>query len=109
MPTIQARLSAMKALAEKRKAALADYSQKPVPTRFGVLARSAMPSELVSNSNQLHWVEASIDAKTYAQELYGHLHSLDELHLDVLLIEAVTETGEWAAIADRLKRAAAKG
>jgi len=110
MPTIQARLSAMEALADKREAALADYSQKPVPTRFGVLARSAMPSELASNSsNQLHWVEAASDAKTYAQELYGHLHSLDELHLDVLLVETVPETGEWAAVADRLKRAAAKG
>jgi len=109
IPTIQARLSAMKALAEKREAALADYSKKPVPTRFGVLARSAMPAELTSNTNHLHWIEAANDAKTYAQELYGHLHSLDELHLDVLLVETVPETGEWTAIADRLKRAAARG
>jgi L-threonylcarbamoyladenylate synthase len=107
--TVRARLSAMNALAQKREAALADYSKKPVPTRFGVLAKEPLPQEFADYTHQLIWIEASSEAKAYAQNIYAHLHHLDSLHLDTLFVETVPETGDWTAIADRLKRAAAKG
>ena len=42
----------------------------------------------------------------YAQGLYAALRRLDEANSDAILVEAVPETSEWMAIADRLRRAA---
>ncbi len=52
-------------------------------------------------------IVASADADTYGQALYGHLRALDDAGADVILI-ARPESGQaWAAITDRLERAAA--
>jgi L-threonylcarbamoyladenylate synthase len=108
MATVEARLAAMASLEIKRREAPVDFSQKAKPTRFGVLARQAKPAALGLFGQQVRWVQAAKDAKTYAQELYAHLHALDALGLDVLLLEAVPENNDWAAIADRLRRASAR-
>ena len=42
----------------------------------------------------------------YARELYAALHRLDGMGLDVIAIEPPPEEEQWAAIRDRLKRAA---
>jgi L-threonylcarbamoyladenylate synthase len=47
------------------------------------------------------------DAEAFARALYAELHRCDEAGAELILIEAVPETSEWRAIADRLKRAAA--
>jgi len=46
------------------------------------------------------------DPEAFARALYAELHQCDEAGADVIIVEAVPETDEWRAIADRLKRAA---
>lgn len=45
------------------------------------------------------------DPTTYAKNLYGALHTLDDMGLDRILVMAPPDTSEWAAVRDRLKRA----
>lgn len=46
------------------------------------------------------------DAAGYARELYATLHRMDDLGCDLLLVEAVPRSAAWAAVRDRLARAA---
>lgn len=75
--------------------------------RIGVLAWHTTNS-FASPADCL-WVKASPDPDVYARELYAHLRMLDESSLDALYVEAVPDTDAWAAIADRLRRAAHPG
>ncbi|MFB3777936.1 MAG: L-threonylcarbamoyladenylate synthase [Bryobacteraceae bacterium] len=52
-------------------------------------------------------VRMPADAASYAAVLYDTLHRLDGEGWDWIAVEAVPETPEWAAIADRLGRASA--
>jgi L-threonylcarbamoyladenylate synthase len=45
--------------------------------------------------------------REFAKALYSELHRCDEAGAAVILVEAVPQTGEWRAVADRLRRAAA--
>jgi L-threonylcarbamoyladenylate synthase len=64
-----------------------------------LLLRASLPS--------LHEVVAlPDDARGYARLLYASLHALDEAGCDVILVEDVPDTAEWAAVRDRLRRAA---
>lgn len=45
--------------------------------------------------------------QTAAAELYAHLHRLDDAGYELILIELPPDTPEWAAVRDRLTRAAA--
>ncbi len=45
-------------------------------------------------------------ASAYARRLYAELHALDELGCDLVLVERVPQTPEWAGLRDRLERAA---
>jgi len=47
------------------------------------------------------------DAEAFARALYAELHRCDEAGAELIAVEAVPETSEWRAIADRLNRAAA--
>jgi L-threonylcarbamoyladenylate synthase len=42
----------------------------------------------------------------YARVLYAALHEMDDANCDIVLVERPPETAEWAAILDRLERAA---
>jgi L-threonylcarbamoyladenylate synthase len=46
------------------------------------------------------------DPEAFARALYAELHQCDEAGAAAIVVEAVPETDEWRAIADRLKRAA---
>jgi L-threonylcarbamoyladenylate synthase len=46
------------------------------------------------------------EPEAYAAQLYGRLHELDRRGLDWIAVEFPPETREWAAIRDRLTRAA---
>jgi L-threonylcarbamoyladenylate synthase len=46
------------------------------------------------------------DASSYAARLYAVLHELDAENLEWIAVELPPETSEWAAIHDRLRRAA---
>lgn len=47
------------------------------------------------------------DSEAFARAIYAELHQCDELGAELIVVEALPETSEWRAIADRLKRAAA--
>ena len=47
------------------------------------------------------------DTEAFARALYGELHRCDDEGAKLIVVEAPPETAEWAAIADRLGRAAA--
>jgi L-threonylcarbamoyladenylate synthase len=47
------------------------------------------------------------DPEAFARAIYAELHQCDEAGAELIVVEALPETHEWRAIADRLKRAAA--
>jgi L-threonylcarbamoyladenylate synthase len=72
---------------------------EPLPPGRGVcLARGAASH-----------VRMPSDAGSYASVLYGTLHRLDREGWDWIAVEELPSTPEWAAIADRLRRAANSG
>ena len=68
-----------------------------------VLARCAAPAGLADG---VAWVQAPADPAGYGHDLYARLRSLDESGAVRILVEAPPATPEWAAVADRLGRAA---
>jgi L-threonylcarbamoyladenylate synthase len=55
-------------------------------------------------------IRGVMDSPTdYAAAMYARLHFLDAKSLDVILIEMPPDTPEWAAVRDRLMRAAGPG
>lgn len=71
----------------------------------GVLARYACPADF-RDMPWLVWRQVASEPDAYARELYAQLRDLDNLTLDQLYVESVPDTGAWAAVADRLRRAA---
>lgn len=57
------------------------------------------------NPNQ---IELPRRAKPYAANLYATLHDLDRRGLGEILVQSPPETGPWAAVWDRLRRATGK-
>ena len=70
--------------------------------RVAVLARSGERPLLQG----LEWAAAPRDAAGYAHALYANLRRLDEAGCDAIIVERPPATPEWAAINDRLARAA---
>lgn len=58
-------------------------------------------------ANVLRWYAAPADPAEYQRILYAQLHAMDALGADLLVFEAPEATDAWAAVADRLTRAAA--
>ncbi len=71
--------------------------------RVAVLARSALQPV----RDGIMWLAAAPDAQQYAHDLYANLRTLDAAGCDVLLVEQLPQRAEWAAVNDRLSRAAA--
>jgi L-threonylcarbamoyladenylate synthase len=71
--------------------------------RVAVLALSAQ-RPLIGG---LEWVAAPRDAEGYAHVLYASLRRLDDAGCDMIIAEQPPRAPEWAAINDRLARAAA--
>ena len=65
---------------------------------------------LLFGSHNLGAIETVINLSTNpasaAEQLYAALHRLDALHAPVILIESPPDTHPWAAVKDRLQRAA---
>jgi L-threonylcarbamoyladenylate synthase len=55
---------------------------------------------------QLDTVQMPTMPSAYASALYATLHELDQRHLDWIAVEVPPDTPDWAAITDRLCRAA---
>jgi L-threonylcarbamoyladenylate synthase len=47
------------------------------------------------------------DPAAFARAIYAELHQCDEAGAELIVVEALPDTPEWRAIADRLRRAAA--
>ena len=47
------------------------------------------------------------DAEAFARAIYAELHRCDAAGAELIVVEALPETAQWRAIADRLRRAAA--
>jgi len=71
--------------------------------RVAVLARSALQPLIAG----ITWIAAPADAAAYAHDLYANLRTLDAAGCDAMLVEQLPQRPEWAAINDRLGRAAA--
>jgi L-threonylcarbamoyladenylate synthase len=68
-----------------------------------VLARTAHRPMITP----LIWHAAPLDAAGYAHALYANLRALDDGNADVIIVEETPAALAWAAIRDRLSRAAA--
>jgi L-threonylcarbamoyladenylate synthase len=73
--------------------------------RIAVLARSAPAVE----TSGVIWRGMPADPVSYGRGLYAALRGLDASGADRILVEAVPAGEAWAAVADRLTRAAARG
>ncbi len=73
--------------------------------RIAVLARSAAPCA----SERLTWRQMPAQPAGYGRSLYAALRELDRAGAQRILVEAVPVDEIWAAVADRLARAAARG
>lgn len=71
--------------------------------RCAVLAHSQPPQADMPHL----WRLLPADPVGYAHELYAALRDLDQAGVDLIAVEALPETPAWAAVADRLRRAAA--
>jgi L-threonylcarbamoyladenylate synthase len=74
--------------------------------RLAVLAPAAVL--LDAPAHVLRRVIAPASPAEYARRLYAALHELDRAGADRILVARVPETPDWAAVADRLERAAAR-
>jgi L-threonylcarbamoyladenylate synthase len=72
--------------------------------RLAVLARSGAPVA----SDQLVWRQLGKPPAEYGRALYAALRDLDRVGAARILVEEVPDDEPWAAIADRLRRAAAQ-
>jgi L-threonylcarbamoyladenylate synthase len=72
-------------------------------SRAAVLARSALRPLLPG----LEWIAAPADAASYAHDLYANLRLLDAKGCTAILVERPPQDLAWAAVIDRLSRAAA--
>lgn len=61
-----------------------------------------------NNCNIKEYIEIQNDPRLYANILYANLRQLDKAGADYIVIEEPQNEPEWAAINDRLRRAAAK-
>jgi hypothetical protein len=62
--------------------------------------------ELVDS--RFHKIIIGESAEAYARVLYSALRSLDRLAPEVIVVQGIPETGEGAAVMDRLSRAASQ-
>jgi L-threonylcarbamoyladenylate synthase len=90
------------ALVEGERAAELAGEQARRGRRVAVLALSARRPPLKG----LEWIAAPRDAASYAHALYASLRRLDEAGCDAIIVEQPPQGPEWAAINDRLARAA---
>ncbi|MBK8815334.1 MAG: threonylcarbamoyl-AMP synthase [Methylococcaceae bacterium] len=70
--------------------------------KFGVLT---FKKELQTSVNT-HIIIMSADSKSYGHDLYNALRQLDNASVDIILVEYPPKTDDWAAVNDRLKKAA---
>lgn len=76
-------------------------AQRHSGRRCGALCHSQPPHAGMPHA----WRMLPADPAGYAHELYAALRELDHADGDLIVVEAIPETADWAAVADRLRRA----
>lgn len=80
--------------------ALDEYAAT-VPAAAALILGNENPTDITKNTLAL-----ALNPVSAAEQLYAALHTLDALHAPVILIESPPDTPAWAALRDRLHRAA---
>lgn len=75
-------------------------------TRVALVARRSRAG-VWADARDVHFVAAPEEPHIYARELYGLLRALDRADVARILVERLPDTPAWAAVNDRLGRAAA--
>lgn len=70
--------------------------------RCAVISRNQPPQAGMPHA----WHMMPADPVGYAHELYAALRDMDHAGVDLIVVESLPESAEWAAVADRLRRAA---
>jgi L-threonylcarbamoyladenylate synthase len=73
--------------------------------KVGWITTGAMPE--IESDPAVITVTLPADAAGYAAEIYAAIHSLDDAGVDRIVVSRVPEGDDWAAVRDRLARAAA--
>jgi len=76
-------------------------AQRHKGDRCGVIAHSQPPQAGMPHL----WKLLAADPVGYAHGLYAALREMDHAGVALIVVEALPETAEWAAVADRLRRA----
>lgn len=71
--------------------------------RCGIIGYSQPPAAGMPHL----WRRLSLDSVAYAHDLYAALREMDHAGVDLIVVEAPPDRPDWAAVADRLRRAAA--
>ena len=69
--------------------------------RFGLLAYSQRSGSVLPDALR----QLPDEPEGYARGLYAALRELDQADNEIIIVEAIPDTSEWAAVADRLRRA----
>jgi len=81
-----------------------------IAARLGELSARGIRAVVWSRSRpgrgEAAWEPAEAGSEAYARALYDTLRRLDRAGFDRILIERPPDGGDWAAVADRLRRAA---
>jgi len=78
-------------------------AQRHKGDRCGVIAHSQPPQAGMPHV----WRLLAADPVAYAHDLYAALREMDHAGVSMIVVEALPEKTEWAAVADRLRRAVA--
>jgi L-threonylcarbamoyladenylate synthase len=85
----------------------ADLGGRAAVLAFGDRPASAATAEESPGPDANRWRPMPDDAESYARALYARLRELDDSAFAAILVERPPEEPAWAAILDRLSRAAA--
>ncbi len=97
-------LTPMRLVAPEKLAAVLDQLRQSA-TAFGVLTHSAGP-ELTAHVPLHSLRRLPNDPESYARGIYAALRELDQAGNELIIVEAIPSGNGWAAVADRLRRAA---
>ena len=82
------------------------FSQRPPPSRRPL--RRPCHSQPPQAGMPHAWRMLPADPVGYAHDLYAALRDMDHAGVDMIAVEAIPDDPAWAAVADRLRRAAAR-
>ena len=91
----------LRLVASTRLAGLVDELRQ-AGRRSAILCHSELPGAVATPAVR----KLAADPRGYARALYAALRELDQVAADLIVVEDVPATRAWAAVADRLRRAA---